>query len=484
MIHPSMRTAAAGAAASLLSQLVLVGAAVGPAAAQVVAAAGYIFSSTVVSDTTQSCVAAGPGCWFVGIGAGFTGQGQAVVRITPAGGEQVVVDGLNSIGDCAYDASTDTLYVSDNGLEAVGAVTGDTVFAVPSASVATDLAAPGLELVPPGTISSAASVAVDAAGAVYVGDSVGSGAGSVFKIPGGVTPPFIENAFDFTGGIAVDAAGDVYVAESLTSFENQISRFDATGTFQEFVSGPTFSYGSFDLAFLADGLLLISGAFGGDVVALDVGDASLAAFASGLTFATGIAVNGFTGRADLLSSTFLFPDPPDEDFSVHSFTPVDRLVAGKGSAKTSCVSELYGVELVAGKAGKPAKQAICSDGAACDADGRENGSCLFQIGFCLDVDDPTLPDCASAGVAAFELKKTKPDSAALQTTAAAIQAALPVSGPTCFFSDGIRVDLKTTGSGRLKAGKGLVKTKAASGDTKALKDTDTLKLVCQPAASG
>ncbi|TFH24926.1 MAG: hypothetical protein E4H03_02215, partial [Myxococcales bacterium] len=189
---PSTRTAAAVVAVvPILLTVQLFAFDSRPASAQVTPAPGYIFSSMVLADTTQSCVAFGPGVSFVGVGPGFTGQGQSIVRLTPSGGEEVVVSGLNSISDCAYDALSDTLYVTDNALEAAGAITGDTVFAVPAVSSASGLSAAGLALLPGGSIPSAASVAVDASGAVYVTDSIGGGLGSVFKVPDGATPPFI-----------------------------------------------------------------------------------------------------------------------------------------------------------------------------------------------------------------------------------------------------------------------------------------------------
>jgi hypothetical protein len=451
--------------------------------AQVTPQPGYIYSTNVLTDTTQSCVASASGATFVAVGPAYTGQGQSVLRLSAGGDvEATVVSGLNSISDCVWDAALDTLYIADNGLEAAGAVTGDTVFAVASASTASGLSAVGLEVLPAGSIPSAFGVALDAAGSLYVTDSAGAQSGSVTKISAGVATSFIPSGFDFTSGIAIDATGDVFVAESLPTFENQIRRYDAAGAFQDVESGPTYAHGSYDMAFRADGSLLVTGVFGGDIVSLEPSTGASTPFASGLTYASGIAVREFTGRVDVLSSTFVSPDPPDEDYSVHSFTPIGRLVAGNGASSKNCVSQAYGIELVAPAPGKPAKKAICTDGAPCDADGQENGQCLFPVGFCLNVDDPALPDCSSAGLASFELKRSSPPSSALETVAAAIQAQLPLSESTCFFSDGITVPVKNAGTPKEKAGKGLVKTKAASTDAKALKDSDTFKLVCEPGA--
>jgi hypothetical protein len=277
-------------------------------------AAGWLYASQTVSATTQSCIQSAPGGMFVGAGPGFTGNAQMVLFVTESGGERVVMTGLNSIGDCVYDAVTDTLYVTDNGMEAAGSVTGDTVFAVPTASTATALVAVDHEMLPAGSIESASGIAMSATGDLFVGDSVGSGAGSVRRISGGVLSTFAAG-FDFVGGLAVDAAGDVYVADSLASFESQISRFDSAGTFQGFVSGPTLAHGSYDMVFDADGMLVVTGLFGGDVVRIDPADGAITSFASGFTFAGGEERAEFTGRIQLLSSTFI---PEAEDFRIHS----------------------------------------------------------------------------------------------------------------------------------------------------------------------
>jgi len=447
-------------------------------------AAGYIYDKQVLADLTQTCVARAAGGTFVGQGPGFTGAGQSVVFVSESGAETVVASDFNSIGDCVYDAVADTLYVLDNALEVSGALTGDTVFAVPSASTASGLSAVGLELVAAGSIPDAFGVALDAAGDVFVSDATGSGLGSVKKISGGVMTDFIAGGLEFTGGLIFEPSGDLLVVESLPGFDNQVSRYDSTGTFQSIVSGPTFSHGSFDLELNIDGSVLVSGAFGGDVVALDASSGSTSSFAGGLTFASGIDVDPFTGRAQILSSTFTFPDPPEEDFSIHRFSPVDRLVAGNGNPARNCVSTFYGLELVPKKPGKPAKHAICVDGTPCDADGVVNDECLFPVGFCLNVVDaanPALAGCSSGGVDVFELKKTKPESGALGALAVEIQADAPISDTTCYFSDGIVVPVKIASSGKKKDGKGLVKTKVTSSDGKPLKDADTAKLVCRPA---
>ena len=400
-------------AATLLAASLLAGA----AAAQVISDPGYIYSPLLLTDFTLGCVQEAPGGTFVGRGPGFTGNAQSVVFVTEAGVESVVVTGLNSISDCKYDAATDTLYVTDNSLEASGAVTGDAVFAIAAASTGPGVTALGNELVPAGSVPFAAGVTLDAAGNVYVGNAAGGGTGSVLRVSGGSLVPFVPTGFDFIGGIAFDDAGDLLVVESLSSFASQVTRWSSAGAFVETVAGPAVTFGSYDIDIIGDGRFIVSGAFGGDVVFMDPDDGSITPFASGLTFATGVDVNEFSGRVSMISSTFI---PTDEDISIHRFVAKDRLVTGKGSTKTECMSELYGLELVPAKPGKPAKSAICVDGAPCDADGTVNDVCVFPVGVCVNVDDTRFPDCDSADVATFSVVKSKPESAALTALASTI----------------------------------------------------------------
>ena len=57
----------------------------GHAGAAVTAPAGYIYSTQLLSSLTQGCVAAGPGGTFVGIGATFTANAEAIVLAKESG---------------------------------------------------------------------------------------------------------------------------------------------------------------------------------------------------------------------------------------------------------------------------------------------------------------------------------------------------------------------------------------------------------------
>lgn len=456
-----------------------------PAAAQVVPPAGYIYSTQLLGSPTQNCLAHGPGGVFVGVGPGFTPNAQAVVLVKPSGDARLVAFGFSSIGGCAYDGASDTLYVTDNAAAADFGVSpflvpsGDTVFSIPSASTAAALLATDIELLPSGSIPFAASVALAANGDVLVGDAAGGGNGAVVHIDTlGVATPLI-GGLDFTGGIAVDPqTGDIFVAEFLAGFDNRISRYTAAGAPVTVpLVGPTFDVGSNGLLLLPDGSLIATGLFFGDVVAVDPAGPSTIPFISGLTFATGATVDPFTERITLLSSSF---SGADEDKSLHHFTPVERLTPGTGAARTECLHELYGIELVAAAPGRKPTKAICVDGAACDADGQVNGECLFPIGACLNVLDLRFPECDRSEALVEFSAVARPASVGLRTLVAAVQEALPLPGltPSCFFGDGVTVPLRSSKAG-LKSGKAkvTVAVRTASG----VQDRDSFGLVCEPA---
>jgi hypothetical protein len=447
-------------------------------AAAVTAPTGYIYSTQLLGNLTQGCLAAGPGGTFVGVGPSFTPNAQSIVLAKESGDLRLVASGFNSIGDCAYDRAADVLYVTDNAdnddfmiTSPFGALSGDTVFAIPSASTASGLSAPGLELLAPDSMQFASSVTIDASGDLFVSDSAGGGLGTVVKIVGS-TPTVFAGGFDFTGGVAVNPAnGNLFVAQNLPTFDNRIDQLTPAGVLVPPVpfAGPSFAFGSYDLAFNSDSRLLVTGAFGGDVVSFNASDGSSTPFVSGLNFATGVTVDPFTRRVQMLSATF---PVSDENQSLHRFTPIDQLAAGSGAVSKACLHEAYGLQLVDG-------EAECTDGAACDSDGVVNDACVFPVGFCLNVDDPDLAACDNSSDITALAISAKPASAAITAAAAQASSALPLTGSSCFFSDGYYVPVKITGSGTKKDGKGKLKVKVAADDGR--KDSDTLKLVCHPA---
>ncbi len=453
------------------------------AAAQTTPAPGYLYAREVLAELTEGCVAHAPGGVYVGIGPALAFPAPAATRsilfVADGGGARTVATGLNAIADCAYDAITDTLYVTDSGAEFSGATTGDTVFAIPGD--AEDEPVDGHELLESGTFPYAFSIALTERG-LLVSDATGGGVGSVVEIDlSGVEPvaTTFADGFDYTGGVAVD--GDrVLVSEAIDpSFESAIYAYSSDGTFEEVFSGPTYAHGSNDLAIAVDGSVLATG--GSTIVAID-GDGAATPLVTGLVgggafpaFGGGVSVDPFTGRIDFLASSFT---GDDDDRSVHRLVPVDRLVRGTGRLETDCAIEFYGIELVPRREGGPARAAVCTDGASCDADGAVDGGCTFPLGLCFNVEDARVPECAPTSVATVDLVRVKPAGIGAEALAAAVEAAMPAVDGGCVFGEGLRVELRDAGA---RPGKARVKFRAVSGDPEPRADTDALRFVCVPA---
>jgi hypothetical protein len=454
----------------------------GTAGAQTEPAPGYIYSHAVLGQPTEGCIARAPGGVFVGEGPTLTfppaGGTRDIIFVSDTGNVRTVAVGLNSIGDCVYDVSTDTLYVTDSGAEFSGATTGDTVFAIPGSAAEVDVA--GLELLPSGTLPYAFSVALFGNG-LLVSNAAGNGSGSVVAIdlsgPSPATSTF-ATGFDYTGGVFFD--GDrVLVSEALQpNFDSAIYAYSAAGVYQSTVSGPTYSHGSNDLSVAADGSVLVTGS--STLVSIDdVGTATplVTGLNGGTEFAAfggGVSVDRFTGRIDFLASSF---SGADDDKSVHRLVPIDHLLTRGGDPTTDCAMELYGLELVPRSEGHPARAAICVDGAPCDADGAADGVCTFPLGLCFNVDDPRLPECTPTQVASVRLVRVSPVGAGAEDLISTAISTLPTSASTCVFGDGVRIPLRDGGT---RNGKGRVQLRAVFDDNVPGGDTDVVKLVCRP----
>jgi hypothetical protein len=448
---------------------------------------GYIYARQVLPQLTEGCVAHTSGGDYVGIGPalGFPASGgtRSILFVAGDGSTTTVATSFNSIGDCVYDAATDTLYVTDSGAEFAGAATGDTVFAIPGNAVG--ITAAGHEVIPAGSIPQAFGVDLTATG-LLVSDASGGGAGSVLDIDlGGMTPVVTTFAggFDYTGGIKVDGAR-VLVSEAVQpSFESAIYSYSTAGAYQSTLSGPTYAHGSIDLDVATDGGVLATG--GSTIVAIDSMGA-VTPLVTGLdgggmvdAFGGGVSVDRFTGRIDFLASTF---SGADDDKSVHRLVPVDHLVTGGGNPATDCAMEAYGIQLDP-TPGRMARSAVCTDGDACDADGTVNGSCDFPLGLCLNVNDPALADCTPTAIASVELLGAKPESAAVTDLVTRASSLLPTSDSTCVFSNGVVVPVRTLASGATRPGKQTVKLRATTDDAHPVRDGDVIRLVCRPALS-
>ena len=249
------------------------------------------------------------------------------------------------------------------------------------------------------------------------------------------------------------------------------------------MSGPTDAHGSIDIAVAAGGSVLATGS--PTLVSID-GEGAVTPLVTGIDGGTGfdafggaVAVQPVTGRIDFLASSF---SGADDDKSVHSLIPVERLGGGGGSVYNDCALEVYGLERKAGVPGSAPRLAQCTDGAACDADGTANGSCTFPIGFCLSVDDPRLPDCAPAGIRSVELVNTRLESAELTDLFAKVNAGLPNNNTTCTMSGGVKVPVRTLSNGAHKTGRGTIKVRTTTDEDDAQHDNDVIRLACEPAA--
>jgi hypothetical protein len=104
---------------------------------------------------------------------------------------------------------------------------------------------------------------------------------------------------------------------------------------------------------------------------------------------------------------------------------LNSLIPGGGGAATDCMMEwrITGLSPALGRNGLPLPKQSCMDGASCDGDGLENGSCTFHVSACLNVPDSRLQDrqgnllCTMSDVA-FIASKNLPDD--LQTRLASL----------------------------------------------------------------
>ena len=178
------------------------GAGVGRAA--VTAAPGWAVRTIPTPGVVQGAVVRRGDDIFVGQGPTFTAGAESVIRFSEGGSATSVATGFNALG--GFDLSVDgTLYLVDNGLEATGATSGDTLYAVPQALTRTTaVPAASAEVLPSGSIDSAQDVLVTADG-VLVSDAAGPGAGRVVRVVGSDFSNLITG-LDFTAGLALNGS--------------------------------------------------------------------------------------------------------------------------------------------------------------------------------------------------------------------------------------------------------------------------------------
>jgi hypothetical protein len=263
-----------------VSLLVLLMAA--PAGAAPVAAPGYAVRSIPTPGKVQGGVARRGDAILVGQGAFGAGL-QSIIRLD-GGGATTIATGFNSLGGFDLDAAG-TLYVVDNCGNCAGAVTGDTLFAIPDALTrTTPVAAAGQEVVPAGTIAAAQDVLIAPDGSFLVTDARGVGSGAVVKVSGGTATDLITG-LDFTAGLALQGT-TLLVGNLDGSFSGSVLRYSLAGASlgAPLVSGLSGEYAN---VVDNDGFVLVSGGlaadFSSNVLAV-AGDGSSTDRATGFSF--------------------------------------------------------------------------------------------------------------------------------------------------------------------------------------------------------
>ena len=286
-----------------------------------VIAPGYVVTEIALPDYAAGVVVVVGDALFVGIGAGFVGGSQSVLRIDAAG-PTVVAQGFQALGGFAYDAVNDRLIVADNGLEAFGAITGDTVFAIPSplGAFPTPAAAADLALLPAGALPGVADIVLDPSDpsrdTLLVTDS--SATDRVLRIALGTGDvSALQPIAGFAAGLAADASTIWFGGVAFDAAWNAIgtvSRVPQPGV-DPATEVATGLPGQYDLELASDGSLLSTS--GGALVRIDPLTGETATVATGFGFATGlfeaggsiwVLDGGFPGVASVFRLTPI-PEP-------------------------------------------------------------------------------------------------------------------------------------------------------------------------------
>jgi hypothetical protein len=267
----------------------------GRAGAQVTAASGFAAYTITTPGTVQGDVVRAGRSIFVGQGAFGVGNEQ-IIRLDD-GVATTIASGFNSLGGFALGANG-VLYAADNNGNGMGALTGDTVFAIPDALTRTTaLPALGAEVVPAGSIPNAADVAIDGK-ALFVSDAGGPNAGRVVRVFRGTATDLITG-LDYAAGVTIDGTR-LLVGNSDASFVGSVREYTLAGALVgPVVSGLSGNYGhDLDNA----GNVLVTGGFRSDfsssnLVAAVPGGA-VGERAWGFAFSTGLTHD--VGRDEML----------------------------------------------------------------------------------------------------------------------------------------------------------------------------------------
>jgi len=262
--------------------------------AHAISAPGYTVTEIALPDYAAGDVVVAGGALFVGIGPGFTGAGQSIVRID-GGGTTVVADGFNALSGFAYDAVNDRMLVVDNGAEALGAETGDTLYAIasPNGSFGTPLRAKDIAVAPAGSIPGAADIVLDpndpTGDRAFVSDASASfpPAGRVLAVDlstGALS--VLQAGLGYAAGLAASADA-LYIGDvNGFTFAGEVSSTalpGGTGSRTPIAGGLG---GQYDLELESGGTLLATAA--SDLLRIDPTSGVATAIASGFGFATGL----------------------------------------------------------------------------------------------------------------------------------------------------------------------------------------------------
>lgn len=282
---------------------------------------GFSISFLATPGAATGDVVAAGGAVFTGAGS-FGAGAQSVVRID-GGGTTVLAQGFNSLGGFAYDAANDRLLVGDNAGDLPGAVTGDTLYAIPNpfGTPGTPASAQSLELLPSGSIPGFADLLLDPAdasgNALFLTDASASfpPAGRLLAVDLAGASALPLHPLAFAAGLAADASV-LYVGEALLDFSGQVSSVALAFPGDPLAPLASLAGGLFDLEIAADGSLLATS--GGSILRIDPSDGSTSELASGFGFATGLfadpsgalyALDGFAAPGEANRVWVLTPIP-------------------------------------------------------------------------------------------------------------------------------------------------------------------------------
>ena len=285
---------------TLLSVAIAIGLGAAAPRADAISAPGYTVTEIGLPDFAQGDVVVASGALFVGVGPGFSGAAQSVVRID-GDGTTVIADGFNALSGFAYDVVHDRLLVTDNGDEALGSETGDTLYgiAAPHGSFGTPLRARDIELLPAGSVPGIADIVVDPdapnGNRVFATDASEAfpPAGRVLAIDiAEASQTVVQVDLGYAAGLAADA-GKLFIGDvDGGTFQGSVSSVALPGATGARTPIATELAGQYDLELEASGMLLAT-AFG-DLLRIDPATGATTTLASGFGFASGLFEDGGT----------------------------------------------------------------------------------------------------------------------------------------------------------------------------------------------